>query len=303
MANQRKKIQPSQIVNSIPILDIISKIVGVTPTRVNRDDYWYLSFIRASEKTASLKVNISKNVWWDFGVGIGGRNVDLLMCYLKTNDILDIANTVQKYFPCYFLFDQPIISRIPLRAEPDQKIEITKNQSLNHPALLHYIKSRYIDLDLAKRYCNEIWYKNNEANFFAIGFKSESGYELRTKYFKGCTGKGITFFNNKSNKCTVTEGFFNWLSLLILYPEMEYSTNHLILNTTANINKAEIILKDQGLLNLYLDNDEGGFSALKKIESMGFNYKDESEFYKGFNDLNQYLIYLKTNTNDGTKKD
>ncbi|NVO10135.1 MAG: toprim domain-containing protein [Bacteroidales bacterium] len=300
MAGQKEKMKPSQILNSIPILDIIAKIIGATFTRNTRDDYWFVSFIRTEEKTASLKVNAKKNIWYDFGIPAGGRNYDLLMYYLNTTDIHKIVNTVKNYFPSYFLFDQPTCIEPTKRIEPRVGTEILKIQSLQHPALLKYMNIRCIDLALAKKYCQEIWYKNNGAKYFAIGFKSESGYELRSSYFKGCTGKGITFFNNNSKTCTVTEGFFNWLSLLILYPKLEFNSNHIILNTTGNIPKAEEVLKQHDLLMLYLDRDEGGISALRKIESMGANIKDESEFYNGFNDINQYLIFNKS-TNQNAK--
>lgn len=295
MASQKEKMKPSQIVNSIPILDIIEKIVGATFNRNSRDDYWYVSFIRTEEKTASLKVNAKKNVWYDFGLSTGGRNYDLLMYYLKTTDIHKIINTVKYYFPSYFLFDQPTCIEPTKKIESSVSMEILKIQSLQHPALLKYLNIRCIDLALAKKYCQEIWYKNNGANYFAIGFKSDSGYELRSSCFKGCTGKGITFFNNNSKICTVTEGFFNWLSLLMLNPKLEVNSNHIILNTTGNIPKAEKILKQHDLLMLYLDHDEGGISALKKIKGTGAIIKDESEFYKGFNDINQYLIFHKSN--------
>ncbi|MHC1705742.1 MAG: toprim domain-containing protein [Tenuifilaceae bacterium] len=296
MASQRKNNQPSLIIKSIPILDIISKFICAKPERIKGDDYWYISFIRPQEKVPSLKVNAKKNIWYDFGLGDGGNCLDLLIYYLKTNDIIYIAKTIKNHFPDYFFLDQPVLTRSNDQLADKPKNEIAKIIPLEHAALINYVAFRAISLKLANRYCQEVWYRNTGKNYFAVGFKSDSGYELRNKFFQGCTGKGITFIDNGSNDCTVFEGFFSWLSLLELNPDVEFNMNHLILNSISNYSKAEELLKKHDLLRLYLDLDDSGRSVVSKIDKIGIKYKDESELYNGFNDLNEYLVYLRRST-------
>lgn len=293
MASQRKNNLPSSIIKAIPIIEIISKFIGATPARIKGDDYWYISFIRPKEIDPSLKVNAKKNIWYDYGLGDGGNGLDLLMYYQKTTDINFIATTIRSYFPNYFLFDQPY-ERNQIELNPDKSLfEILKAIPLSHPALLSYIDSRCINLSLIKRYCLEVWYKRDERVFFTIGFKSDAGYEFRNKQFQGCTGKGITFIENGSKACTIFEGFFSWLSLFELYPEVECSFNHIILNSTSNYSKAEETIKKHDLLKLYLDRDGSGYSVVSRIDKLGISYKDESDLYTGFNDLNEYLVNLR----------
>jgi DNA primase (bacterial type) len=45
---------------------------GCQPTSIRGNNWWYLSPLR-DEHTASFKVDVSKNVWYDFGLGKGGN--------------------------------------------------------------------------------------------------------------------------------------------------------------------------------------------------------------------------------------
>ena len=54
--------------------------LGHKPTKIRNHDYWYLSPLR-DEKTASFKVNRSKNVWYDHAIGKGGTLVDFGKLY------------------------------------------------------------------------------------------------------------------------------------------------------------------------------------------------------------------------------
>ena len=54
----------------IPIADFLRRL-GHEPTRRSGNELWYSAPYR-SERTPSLRVNVEKNVWYDFGLGIGG---------------------------------------------------------------------------------------------------------------------------------------------------------------------------------------------------------------------------------------
>ena len=67
-------------------------------------------------------------------------------------------------------------------------------RKLDSPVLLSYLQGRGINLELAKRECNEVHFENNGKRYFAIGFRNMAGgYEIRNRYFKGCIApKDIT---------------------------------------------------------------------------------------------------------------
>src|SRR5438128_10361158 len=54
------------------------------PVKIRNNDHWYLSPLR-DEKEASFKVDKRKNVWYDHGLGKGGRLVDFVMVYYNCN--------------------------------------------------------------------------------------------------------------------------------------------------------------------------------------------------------------------------
>ena len=71
------------------------------PTAKKGTNWWYLSPLH-DEKTASFKVDINKNVWYDFGLGKGGGVKTLIELLFHPNNFQDylrnltIANSVQQ---------------------------------------------------------------------------------------------------------------------------------------------------------------------------------------------------------------
>ena len=61
---------------------------GHQPTSVKGNNWWYLSPLR-DEHTASFKVDVNKNVWYDFGLGKGGnlRTLVRLLFYGNNNNL------------------------------------------------------------------------------------------------------------------------------------------------------------------------------------------------------------------------
>lgn len=283
----KRKITCSDV-KRIDIVDFMATY-GYQPKKKNEREAWYISPLRPQEKEPSFRVNMGRQLWYDFGLGDGG-DIIKLGCQLFNCTVKELLEKLDNQ---NFSFCQPIFTEsLPVKAISEVN-EILEIKPISHGSLIQYIKSRGVSIDLAKRYCKEIWYANNDKKFFAIGFKSNAGFELRSKYFKGCTGKGISFLFNNSRSCTITEGFFDWMSLLMIYPEFEFTQNHIVLNSTSNIEKAEGTIKQQDHLLLYLDRDDAGYSALNRIAKMGINYSDQSNLYNGFNDLNEYLISIK----------
>ena len=66
-----------QEIKNIQISDFLASR-GFVPTNKKGSKWWYLSPLHA-EHTASFKVDLNKNVWYDFGLSKGGNILDLAM--------------------------------------------------------------------------------------------------------------------------------------------------------------------------------------------------------------------------------
>jgi len=198
------------------------------------------------------------------------------------------------------------------------KLLISNLKSLNNIALLDYLSTRQIDLDIAKQYCNEIYFKNIEKgkNYFAISFTNDSGaYEWRNKYSKGILGgsKDITSIYDgsedgevpKLKRLLVFEGFMDFLS----YKSHKTTSkeDYIILNSVALVGKFLSNIEAQTKIvygythidleiHLYLDNDNAGDEATEKIkeslEDQNISIIDKRTLYAGYKDYNEYLCSL-----------
>src|SRR5688500_11999835 len=67
--------------NATDLVDYLRSL-GHQPAKIRNTDYWYLSPLR-DESEPSFKVNRAKNLWFDHGIGHGGKVVDFVMHYFK----------------------------------------------------------------------------------------------------------------------------------------------------------------------------------------------------------------------------
>lgn len=267
----------------------------IFPEYIRGKDHWYLSPLR-QENTASFKVNSELNLFYDHGSGIGGDIIDL-GCQLFKFDVKELLSKLE--YGSFLFHQQPILKQ-PLHIldsvthDADvSPIKITHVQSFgNNPALSDYIKSRGIAPEIARKYCQEVYYRIGDKSYFAAGFKNRSGgYELRSQYFKGSSSpKDITHIENGNRSVCVLEGFMDFLSLLTLRKESPVRSDFLILNSVSFVDRSMEILKDYKNVFLYLDHDNAGRKALGKYEAAGLNTMDSSGTYQKFKDLNEYLL-------------
>ena len=70
---------------------------------------------------------------------------------------------------------------------------------------------------------------DKEKIYSAIGFKNNAGgYELRNEYFKGSSSpKCVTYLDNKADKISVFEGFFDFLSHQSIHQKQAAGTDKL----------------------------------------------------------------------------
>lgn len=270
-----------QEIKTIPICDLLAS-KGFEPTSKKGCAWWYLSPLH-NEQTASFKVDLNKNVWYDFGLGKGGNIITLAMELYNTQNVSEVIRIMNHSIII------PIQQRMGIRPKEKASFEIIAVKKLEHTALLGYLSSRGINSAIAKSHCMEIHYKRNDKNYFAIGFKNDAGgYELRNPYFKGCIApKTISTIMNHNAECHVFEGFIDYLSYLILYRECDA----VVLNSIVNIPYALPILDRYSKVYSHLDNDEAGRMATQKIiAALGNKCADAANEYGGCKDFNEYLM-------------
>ena len=291
----------SQLNDIIPITDLLAK-EGFLPARKRGNDWWYISPIRAHERTASFKVDTVINRWYDHGTGEGGKLFDLALRLYPTLNRSEVLIKLKDNFS----FQQP--EMLPIQpqkptngalagherfAGEKKKIQVLSVGPISSPALIHYLGQRKIPLELAQVYCGEVQYALYDKQYYAIGFSNNAGgYELRNPYFKGSSSpKGISFFDNGADQLTVFEGFFNFLSFHILHQNLALpSTNFLVLNSLSFFEKSRTLMEKHGTINLYLDRDVAGIKHTEQAIKTSPQYKDNSTLYQDHKDLNQWLI-------------
>ncbi len=261
------------------------RINGFEVTNKRNNQAWFLSPFRR-EKTPSFKIDISRNIWYDFGEGCGGTIIDFVMKlnHCNTQKALEILSEKS------FSFHQQKVTE----SKPSYKIlSIKKITNYN---LKNYLESRKIDLEIAQRFCSEIHYTfDDNKRFYGIGFKNNSnGFEIRNKFFKGCLGsKDITSFYTNSTTISIFESWSDFLSYLTLKNKM-IDESFIILNSTAMIKRINSEINNFKKVKTFFDNDDAGEKAYQYLRQKTTKSKliDCRIHYKKHKDLNEYLMSL-----------
>jgi hypothetical protein len=238
------------------------------------------------------KVDYNKNVWYDFGTNEGGTMIDLVM-KMENCSFHEAAFKLEKEYainPGSFSFQGKPVSDEVKNEIPE--ITIQNIIPIIHPKLIAGVQERKIDLNLANRYCREIYYQNKDKKYFSIGFRNDKGgYELSSPpNFKGCISpKDITTIRSNSDACLVFEGFWDFLSYLTIQKVEKSKHDIAILNSVANVQKSMDFLKSHKEIYTYLDNDEAGRKATELIQSLNSTVHNRSTKYAGYKDRNDYL--------------
>lgn len=255
------------------------------PTRQTEKEAWYLSPIRL-ETTASFKVSILLNRWYDHGEGIGGNCIDLI-CKIKNCSVgaaLQFLEATIQQIP------EPILK---LTSMLSRKLIINEVKILSHPLLLKYLDKRKIPLKIAQKYCREVHYLWSGRSYFSIGLKNESdGWELRNSLYKnGTSPKDISLISNGHlKKLAIVEGMFDLLSLEVYLEKAIGEYSIIVLNSIAFAKRADTITQQYDEVHLFLDRDEAGKRTTENMMSNHPNAIDMSELYEGFQDLNDWIV-------------
>lgn len=205
-------------IKQVPIVDFLY-ILGIEPVKHKASGLWYHAPYR-NDRNPSLRVSTDKNVWYDYGIARGGDIFNLAGEFINSNEFVAqakfISETLGGSFPTSFPHYQRIAEKA-VKAKGNPFSDIVE-KPLSHPALRQYLRERGISADVASRFCCQVEYRYNGKQFFAVGFKNNSGgYEIRNRFFKGCVSpKDITLIGRNSNVCHLYEGFMDFLSAVIL---------------------------------------------------------------------------------------
>jgi len=281
-----------QEAKNIRLIDFLAGL-GHTPIKQNGNSVWYKSPFRM-EKEASFKVDIHKNLWYDFGLGKGGDIITLAQEIYRTHDISHVLQCIDHKRTCL----KPVA--IPCLIEkPRPAFQNVKVRALTNRVLLTYLEERCVDVETAKNVCKEVYFKQNGKSYFAVAFPNISGgYEVRNRYFKACIApKAISHIIHESMNgvCYVFEGFIDYLSFRPTFPFREEG-DCLVLNSVSNLQKAFSFLSRYDAIYCCLDNDTAGKNAVLVLkEKYGGRVHNLSLEYVGYKDLNEYLCHK----NDG----
>lgn len=294
---------PVQELKQTPISFVLEKINHI-PKFTKGNDLWYISPFR-NEKTPSFKVESQLNLWHDFGEGKGGDVIKFIEVYYNLTfaealkELAQLTNYIEN--TNYQVRQAYQKTEVVNQTNIKDKAVINKLQDLQNPALIEYLTERKINIDIAKKYIQEIYYQNNDKKFFAIAFENDSkGYEIRSKYFKGSLkgyAKDITSIindNKKSNRILIFEGFIDFLSFLTI-SNLGLNEDVIVLNSLSFIPKIIDYINNNSQyesLHCYLDTDDAGRKAVNSLllELDDIQVVDESNIYaKLRGDLNDSL--------------
>jgi DNA primase len=255
---------------------------GIFPAKGNEAKGMYFSPLR-KDNNMSFSVDYTRNIWFDHGIGKGGSIIDLVSRLEDCSIYQAIKQLEENFFSFYR--NENILVENPIPA-----IKIVNVKELTNSALLSYFNERQINTEIAKLHCSEIHYLVNDKSYFAIGFQNDSGgYELRNKYFKGCTSKDISSVKSGHESCQFFEGFMDFLSFLTMKNQEHPFADVIVLNSLANLSKVKNLLPEYKNIIAFLDNDEAGKKAIQELKTSCKEVDDQSVHYTNYKDLNDYL--------------
>ena len=272
-------------IRDMPLTDFLHKM-GLKSTKKRGNEVWFHAPYR-SDRTPSFCVNTEKNIWNDFGTGMGGDIFTLAGLMINSNDFMAKARYIGE------LTNNPMERSAPPKYEPEPTVPQFTDvevKPLCHPALLGYLRERGIPSDIATANCVEIHYRLHDKQYFAVGFPNEDGgYEIRNRFFKGSIPpKAVSLIRQGSTMVNVYEGFVDFLSGLTLgYGRTE---DNLVLNSVANREKAYRHLDGYEAIKCWLDNDKAGQQCLEALQKRyGERVRDFSVLFRPCKDVNEYL--------------
>lgn len=269
--------------NKLHILDYL-QANGHQPVKIKFGSAWYQSPLR-QEKTPSFKVDVNRNLWFDFETGEGGNLFSL---------VKKLCNCTSSEVGKYLNVSIPSVTTRQLKHRDESgKIIIKTLEPLGHQALFSYLKTRKITMTFAKLFLKEAKYSVHGKEYLALAFRNDlGGYELRNAVFK--TGSSPKYFTTISgddpSQLNIFEGFMDFLSCCSFYSRVPiYRT--IVLNSLSFLSKIENEIQSARVINLFLDNDLAGMKASDNVKALHPRVMDRAlVMYPDHKDFNEFLM-------------
>ena len=254
-------------VRRMPLADFLARL-GHEPVRRSGNELWYIAPYRG-ERTPSFRVNVAKQLWYDFGLGKGGDIFTLAGEFLQSDDFRTQAKFIAETA-------NMVVDRLEpptYQAKPTESVfEDVEVAPLFRSPLTEYLAERCIPYAVASRHCCRLNYGVRGKRYFAVGFPNMAGgYEVRSRYFKGCIPpKDVSLVKATdipAGECLVFEGFMDFLSAVTL--DVTGNADCLVLNSVANVEKAAGLLDGYGSIVCFLDRDDAGRRTLAALVEIG----------------------------------
>jgi len=289
---------------TIPLSQILDKL-NFKPTRVSGHDSYYISPFR-NEKTASFHVDTNKNVWYDHGdPDLKGDSIRFVQEWLKYSGVDYSVSDALRWIANMFGLAPRIAPVKEIYCPSDDPIlTITRKEKIKHPALVQYLQSRGIPLQVADPYLQEVsvYSRKSRKSIFALGFKNDKGgYELRNAFYKGSTKpKYITFIRGteggQGGAIHIFEGWTDYLSALIQQNNgRKFRDDAIIVNSLSILSKATPYIKGYGYRTAYtwMDNDEPGKQATANLAAFfatedNLRHQPMNAMYAPYKDVNAW---------------
>lgn len=252
-------------------------------------------------KTENKKISVSDKGYFDFKSNQGGQIIKAVMEFegLNWKDSLDF---LQKFSGTnYEHISSNIREELPKLDE--KTYSLTTILKPNNQQLIDYYHSRGIDREIIRQYTKQVHYQSGDKHYFGIGLKTNSNsWDVRSTTGKMKLGASdISEIGNKeSDTIVVFEGMTDMLSFIQMQADKgktEIKQKLVCLNTGNNAHKfIEQHQNFNGNIFLFLDGDEKGDEATKKIQQYFTKSKDMREAYgihngrRGAKDLNEVLM-------------
>lgn len=277
----------SQAKEKIRIVDFL-KSQGIEPKhRYGKKFYWYLAPHR-DESNPSFVVNLESNTWYDKSENVGG-DILTLVKMLHCTDTAGALQLLSKNDIKSFSFDQQSSIEAP-------GIQINHLQPIRNAALIQYLNSRKIPVQLARLYLIEAYYltTNSTKQKFSLAFRNDlGGYHLRNAKFKGIAAPGYftSISGGSQDQLNIFEGVYDFLSALVYFKSTKPKFDCLVLNSNVHIEKVLPILKRYSRINAFLDNDPSGTDTLNHIKAAHPQVENfAGRIYPDNKDFNEFLM-------------
>jgi len=270
--------------------------------RTDHKGEMYFSPFR-DEANPSFHIRRGENVWMDFGSGEGG-NVLTLVSQLQHIPIEQCWDFVAGLNQNVIILDSTSVPS-PSNHPHQARIIIDKvGDNFSYRNLVKYAESRCIPRHILEHYCHQVTYhieSRPDTRWTAIGFPAGEGWVLRHSmdgpFAKRCTGSSCSLIgaggevvaSPTCDRVEVFEGFFDFLSWLVIKNRTKPFSDICVLNSVNNLSKGLPFISSHRDISCWLDNDEAGRKALSILRESCPGARDHLSDMGRVKDVNELL--------------